>query len=458
MAKDKIRYECAECGAESPRWAGQCAACGGWNCLVEVRAAGTTAVAARGKGGRSWAGESRLETLDGPTREQPQRMSTGFAELDRVLGGGLVPGAVILIGGDPGIGKSTLLLQMLLRMRDVSAVYVTGEESVDQVRGRAQRLKEDATSLRLLAETEVERVLDTLQASAAQLLAVDSVQTLFARELASAPGSVAQLRECAAQLVRFAKQRGVAVILVGHVTKEGVIAGPRVLEHMVDTVLYFESDPGGRLRMIRAAKNRFGAVNELGFFAMQDTGLSEVRNPSAIFLARRPDPVPGSVVTVAREGTRPLLIEVQALTDGRGGRRVAVGVDGNRLVMLLAVLHRHGNLDIQDQDVFVNIVGGVQVRETALDLALVLAITSSFRNRALPLDVAVFGEIGLAGELRPVAGGEERIREAGKQGFTRLIVPAANAPRKAVSGITVRAAQSLREALEFSREWESPPS
>lgn len=454
MAKDKTQYDCAECGASSPRWAGQCPQCGAWNSLVESRAT-PPAAAARGKGGRSWAGESRLESLTGPAGDDPQRFSSGFSELDRVLGGGLVPGAVILLGGDPGIGKSTLLLQMLLRMPEAASVYVTGEESVSQVRGRAQRLKENATDMALLAETEVESILDMLGSGPPQVLAIDSIQTLFARELSSAPGSVAQLRECAAQLVRFAKQRGVAVILVGHVTKEGVIAGPRVLEHMVDTVLYFESDPGGRLRMIRAAKNRFGAVNELGFFAMQDVGLQEVRNPSAIFLARRPEPVAGSVVAVAREGTRPLLIEVQALTDGRGARRVAVGVDANRLVMLLAVMHRHADLDIQDQDVFVNIVGGVQVRETALDLATVLAIASSFRNRALPLDLAVFGEIGLAGEMRPVAGGEERIREAGKQGFRRMIVPRANAPRNAIKGVEVHPVASLEEALGVCRDLES---
>ncbi len=452
MAKDKRAYECNDCGAQSPRWAGQCPQCGAWNSLVEVRAAAPAKAAAGGRGGRSWAGESRIETLRGPQAEPAQRWPTGFAELDRVLGGGLVPGAVILLGGDPGIGKSTLLLQLLLRLGEQRAVYVTGEESVAQVRSRAQRLREPEADLELLAETEVEAILGQIEADPPAVLAIDSVQTLYARELPSAPGSVAQLRECAAQLVRFAKQRGVAVLLVGHVTKEGVIAGPRVLEHMVDTVLYFESDPAGRLRMIRAAKNRFGAVNELGFFAMRDIGLQEVRNPSAIFLARRPEPVPGSVVVVAREGTRPLLIEVQALTDGRGGRRVAVGVDGNRLMMLLAVMHRHGNIDAQDQDVFVNVVGGVQVRETALDLAVALAIHSSLRDRPLPLELAVFGEIGLAGEMRPVAGGEERIAEARKQGFSKLIIPQANAPRGRVAGAQVVAVPSLAAALEAVRD------
>lgn len=453
MAKDKTRYECAECGNASPRWAGQCGQCGAWNTLVEVQNS-SEKPAGKGRGGRSWAGESSLETLNGPADSDPARISSGFDELDRVLGGGLVPGAVILVGGDPGIGKSTLLLQMLLRLKDVKSVYVTGEESVAQVRGRAQRLREPLTDLSLLAETEIETILNVLSSGDANVLAVDSVQTLFARELSSAPGSVAQLRECAAQLVRFAKQRGVVVVLVGHVTKEGVIAGPRVLEHMVDTVLYFESDPGGRLRMIRAAKNRFGAVNELGFFAMQDSGLHEVKNPSAIFLAHRADPVPGSIVAVSREGTRPLLIEVQALTDGRSARRVAVGVDSNRLNMLLAVMHRHAGLDVLDQDVFVNVVGGVQLRETALDLAAMLAIASSFRNKALAQDLAVFGEIGLAGELRPVAGGEERIREAGKQGFRQLIIPQANAPRRPIEGVTVHAVSSLDEALRISRDCE----
>lgn len=452
MARDKIRYECADCGASSPRWVGQCPQCEAWNTLSEVKVAAAWAeTGGKGRGGRSWAGESRLESLTGPKAEAPERLLTGFAELDRVLGGGLVPGAVILLGGDPGIGKSTLLLQLLLRLGQSDAVYVTGEESVSQVRARAQRLREPARDLALLAETEVETILDMLQPREAGVLAIDSVQTLYARELSSAPGSVAQLRECAAQLVRYAKQRGVVVLLVGHVTKEGVIAGPRVLEHMVDTVLYFESDPGGRLRMIRAAKNRFGAVNELGFFAMTEAGLQEVRNPSAIFLARRPEPVPGSVVSVAREGTRPLLIEVQALTDGRSGRRVGVGIDTNRLVMLLAVMHRHAGLDLQDQDVFVNVVGGVQVRETALDLANVLAIYGSFRNLALPMDLAVFGEIGLAGELRPVAGGEERLSEAAKQGFKQIILPQANAPRRAPSGVTVHAVPSLAAAIEAAR-------
>lgn len=453
MAKDKTQFECSECGALSPRWAGQCAQCGAWNTLQEARvSAKASASQQSGRGGRSWAGESRLESLDGPQSEAPQRLPTGFVELDRVLGGGLVPGAVILLGGDPGIGKSTLLLQMLLRLKDVARVYVTGEESVGQVRARAQRLQEPSADVALLAETEVESVLETVNGNDCQVLAVDSIQTLFARELSSAPGSVAQLRECAAQLVRYAKQRGVVVLLVGHVTKEGVIAGPRVLEHMVDTVLYFESDPGGRLRMIRAAKNRFGAVNELGFFAMREQGLAEVKNPSAIFLARRPDPVPGSVVVVAREGTRPLLIEVQALTDEGNARRVTVGVDTNRLAMLLAVLHRHAQVDVAGQDVFINVVGGVQVRETAWDLAAVLAIMSSFRDRALPLDLAVFGEIGLAGELRPVAGGEERIEEARKQGFKRLIVPQANAPRRSPPGLEIHAVASLAQALDAARD------
>ena len=407
----------------------------------------------KGRGGRSWAGEARLESLSGSSSEPPLRLATGFAELDRVLGGGLVPGSVVLLGGDPGIGKSTLLLQMLLRMQSAELVYVTGEESVAQVRGRSKRLRESQTDMALLAETEVENILGLLaDRPQTQVLAVDSIQTLYARELSSAPGSVAQLRECCAQLVRYAKQRNVVVVLVGHLTKEGVIAGPRVLEHMVDTVLYFESDPGGRMRMIRAAKNRFGAVNELGFFAMQDIGLAEVRNPSAIFLARRPDAVPGSVVVVAREGTRPLLVEVQALTDGRGSRRVTVGVEANRLNMLLAVLHRHAQIDIQDQDVFLNVVGGVQIRETALDLASVLAVVSSLRNRALPLDLAVFGEIGLTGELRPVSGGEERISEAAKQGFKHIIVPKGNAPRSAPAKVSVHAVESLGAALDVARD------
>ncbi|ORE88851.1 DNA repair protein RadA [Oceanococcus atlanticus] len=383
--------------------------------------------------------------------ESEVRIDSGFLELDRVLGGGIVTGSVVLLGGDPGIGKSTLLLQLLIRMQSRQRmVYVTGEESLQQVRMRAQRLGEKDAALGVVAETEVESILALLEQEPPALLVIDSIQTLYTRELSSAPGSVAQLRECCALLVRFAKQRNVAIFLVGHVTKEGVIAGPRVLEHMVDTVLYFEADPGGRLRMIRAAKNRFGAVNEIGFFAMADSGLKEVRNPSALFLARDAEPAAGSVVLVTREGSRSVLVEVQALVD-RGGsspRRVAVGLEANRLAMLLAVLHRHAQIGLLDQDVFINVVGGLQVRETAADLATVLAAVSSFRDRALPGGLAVFGELGLSGELRPVSGGEERIAEAAKQGFSRIIVPQSNKPRKSPAKTDVLAVRSLSEALD----------
>lgn len=442
-----------ECGAETSQWAGQCGSCGAWNSLQQQAAA--KAQSGSGRGARGYAGENQIRMLAEVGDDSETRIDSGFLELDRVLGGGIVAGSVILLGGDPGIGKSTLLLQLLIKLQgQQKMVYVTGEESLQQVRMRSQRLGHGDAALGVVAETEVESILGMLDAQPPDLLVIDSIQTLFSRELSSAPGSVAQLRECAALLVRFAKQRNVAIFLVGHVTKEGVIAGPRVLEHMVDTVLYFEADPGGRLRMIRAAKNRFGAVNEMGFFAMDDSGLKEVRNPSALFLARDAEPASGSVVLVSREGSRPVLVEVQALVD-RGGsspRRVAVGLESNRLAMLLAILHRHAQLSLLDQDVFLNVVGGLQVRETAADLAVVLAAVSSFRDRALPAGLAVFGELGLSGELRPVSGGEERIAEAAKQGFTRIIVPKSNRPRKAPAGLKVMAVKTLAEALDAATD------
>jgi DNA repair protein RadA/Sms len=382
------------------------------------------------------------------------RLATGFAELDRVLGGGLVAGSVALIGGDPGIGKSTLLLQAVAAAsarHGLPVLYVTGEESPQQVRLRAERLGVEAPGLRLLAETEVDRILAAASVERPRLMVVDSVQTVFTEQLTSAPGSVSQVRESAARLVRFAKQTGAAVLLVGHVTKEGTLAGPRVLEHMVDTVLYFESDQGSRFRIIRAFKNRFGAANEIGVFAMTDRGLREVGNPSAIFLSRHETPVAGSVVMVTREGSRPLLVEVQALVDESHlgpPRRVAVGLDPSRLAMLLAVLHRHGGVATHDQDVFANVVGGVRVGETGADLALLLAVLSSLRNRAGPTDRVVFGEVGLAGEIRPVVGGEERLREAVKHGFRSAVVPRANAPRRGIEGLEIVPVQRLAEAIE----------
>ncbi len=380
------------------------------------------------------------------------RVGTGLSELDRVLGGGLVMGSVTLLGGDPGIGKSTLLVQCLANLSvNQRVLYVTGEESLQQVTLRARRLELPQERLRLLAETQVELIIAQALKEKPEVMVVDSIQTAHTEQLNSAPGAVAQVRESAARLVRFAKQSGTSIFLVGHVTKEGALAGPRVLEHMVDTVLYFEGDPGNRYRVIRAVKNRFGAVNELGVFAMADKGLQAVKNPSAIFLSRHPDPVSGSVIMVTREGTRPMLVEAQALVDTSpmgSPRRVALGLEQNRLAMLLAVLHRHAGIAMFDQDVYVNVVGGVRISETAADLPILLAALSSFRNRPLPSDLVVFGEIGLAGEVRPVANGEERLQESVKHGFRRAIVPAANRPKKAISGLTVHGIHRLSEALD----------
>ncbi len=381
------------------------------------------------------------------------RMRTGIAELDRAIGGGVVTGSVVLIGGDPGIGKSTLLIQTLIAMAEalgVKTLYVTGEESMQQISLRAHRLGLNAKGLRLLTETNVEGILKLAAKERPQVMVIDSIQTLYTDSLQSAPGAVAQVRESAAQLVRYAKEMGTAVFLVGHVTKEGTLAGPRVLEHMVDTVLYFEGDSGSRFRVIRAVKNRYGAVNELGVFAMTDKGLREVSNPSAIFLSRHEVDVAGSVIMVTREGTRPLLVEVQALVDTThlaNPRRVTVGLESNRLAMLLAVLHRHGGVATYEHDVFVNVVGGVRVSETGADLAILLAIMSSLRNQPLPRDLVVFGEVGLAGEIRPVQSGPERLREAAKHGFRRAIVPSANAPKKGISGLSVKAITRIEEAL-----------
>ena len=447
--KTKSIFICEQCGSQHPKWAGQCGDCGEWNTLVE------TATAPNLKGRRSvgYAGaQAQVRRLQDVAPGQTPRTPTGMGEFDRVLGGGLVPGSVILIGGDPGIGKSTLLLQMLARLQNMNRLYVTGEESLDQVHMRAVRLGLPVDELLVLAETCVERIVALAKAEQPQIIVIDSVQTVFSETLSSAPGSVSQLRESAAMLVRYAKATGTALILVGHVTKEGTIAGPRVLEHMVDTVLYFEDEGSSRFRLIRAAKNRFGAVNEIGVFAMTDGGLKEVSNPSAIFLSRHDDAVTGSVVMVTREGTRPLLVEVQALVDEshlHNPRRVALGPDSSRLAMLLAVLHKHGGIGLMDQDVFVNVVGGMRVSETAADLAVLLAAVSSFKDKPLDRELVVFGEIGLAGEIRPVPGGEDRLKEAAKHGFKRAIVPKANAPRKnSVAGIEVVPVQRLSEALD----------
>jgi len=446
MAKVRSVFICQSCGATSPKWAGQCADCGEWNTLVE----GIAEKPARGGSGGGPRGAVRR--LTEVRAEDAPRVPTGTDEMDRVLGGGLVPGAVILIGGDPGIGKSTLLMQVLGAVQGrLRTLYVTGEESLSQVSLRAHRLGLKDLDLPVLAETAIEQVLAQLHAEKPGLAVIDSIQTLYSEALDSAPGSVSQLRECAAQLVRHAKASGCCVILIGHVTKEGAIAGPRVLEHMVDTVLYFEHDAGSRFRIVRAVKNRFGAVNELGVFAMTDGGLKEVSNPSALFLSRHEQPVPGSVITVTRQGNRPLLVEVQALVDPTrldNPRRVTLGLETNRLAMLLAVLHRHGGVSLADQDVFANVVGGMRIQETAADLPLLLAALSSFRGKAVPGDLVVFGEVGLAGEIRPVAGGEERLIEAAKQGFRRAIVPEANKPRRTIKlDIEVTPVASLRQAL-----------
>ena len=440
-------YTCDGCGAQHLKWQGQCPDCGAWNALSETRDNGRGARAPNAIAGGS--SPCRLDRLD---VTDVKRIGSGLAELDRVLGGGLVPGSVVLIGGDPGIGKSTLLLSAVAKISATQrAYYVTGEESLDQVGLRAERLEVSQASVDLLAETSVESIISHLDSDPPGVLVIDSIQTLFSEELESAPGSVSQLRACTAQLVRFAKRCAVATVLVGHVTKEGTLAGPRVLEHMVDTVLYFQSDLGSRFRVIRAVKNRFGAANELGFFVMSEQGFKQVKNPSAIFLARRTQPVPGSITLVTRESTRPLLVEVQALVDQNAGsqaRRVAQGLDAQRLGLLLAVLHRHCGVALGDSDVFVNVVGGLRITETAADLPVTLALLSSSLERALPGDLVAFGEIGLTGEIRPVPYGEERLAEACKHGFKRALIPSANRPQVRLEGMDIIAAGNLSQALD----------
>ena len=450
MAKEKTVFTCNECGGTSPKWLGKCPHCQAWNTLIESVASSDGPAKNRFA---SLAKTAEVAVLSDIEASDVERTPTGHEELDRVLGGGMVEGGVVLIGGDPGIGKSTLLLQALdsLQRSGKNTLYVTGEESGAQVALRSRRLGLDHSQVRVLAEIQLEKILATLEANRPDVAVIDSIQTVYSEQLTSAPGSVAQVRECAAHLTRAAKASGTAIVLVGHVTKEGALAGPRVLEHMVDTVLYFEHDPGSRYRLIRAVKNRFGAVNELGVFAMGDAGLKEVSNPSALFLSRHDQPVPGSVITVTRQGSRPLLVEVQALVDtsmAGNPRRVTLGLEGNRLNMLLAVLHRHGGVSLGDQDVFANVVGGMKIQETAADLPLLLAVLSSLRARALPNDLVVFGEVGLAGEIRPVANGEERLMEAVKHGFKRAIVPEANRPRKTAKlDIEVIPAARLENAL-----------
>ena len=449
MARAKTVYTCTECGGQVPKWQGQCPHCNEWNTLVETaiegaRAAGAHRFAALAGGGEVVA-LAEVEARDFP------RLPTLIGEFDRVLGGGLVEGGVVLIGGDPGIGKSTLLLQAAARLAEqVPVLYVTGEESAQQVALRARRLAVNASKVRLLPEIELEKIQSSLAATRPRVAVIDSIQTLYSGALTSAPGSVAQVRECAAQLTRLAKQTGTAIVFVGHVTKEGALAGPRVLEHMVDTVLYFEGETHTSFRLIRAFKNRFGAVNEIGVFAMTEKGLREVSNPSALFLSQHGEPVPGSCIMVTNEGTRPLLVEIQALVDdahGMSPKRLAVGLEQQRLAMLLAALHRHAGVVCYDQDVFVNAVGGVRITEPAADLAVLLAVVSSLRGKPLPDKLVVFGEVGLAGEVRPAPRGQERLREAAKLGFRKALIPKANAPRHAIDGIEVIAIERLADAM-----------
>ena len=459
MAKDKTIYTCNECGGISPKWLGKCPHCNAWNTLIEsvaTAAEGGAAVKNRfSPQFQSLAAASSIQPLSQIEASAMQYTPTGHEELDRVLGGGIVEGGVVLIGGDPGIGKSTLLLQALdsLQKSGLQTLYVTGEESGAQIALRARRLGLDNSAVNVLAEIQLEKILATLDAAHPAVAVIDSIQTVYSEQLTSAPGSVAQVRECAAHLTRAAKASGVCIILVGHVTKEGALAGPRVLEHMVDTVLYFEGDTHSSFRLVRAIKNRFGAVNEIGVFAMTEKGLKGVSNPSAIFLSQHPEPVPGSCVMVTLEGTRPLLVEIQALVDSGGPspRRLSVGLDRDRLAMLLAVLHRHAGVACMDQDVFVNAVGGVRISEPAADLAVLLAIASSLRGRPLPKGFFAFGEVGLAGEVRPAPRGQERLKEAAKLGFSIAVVPKANAPKKAIEGLTIHAVERVEQALEIAR-------
>ncbi len=450
MAKSKTAFVCNECGADYTKWQGQCSACGAWNSVSEIRL-GSADKTRRSSTGFAGA-VSSSQKLAEVSVEEEARIGTHFAELDRVLGGGLVLGSAILIGGEPGAGKSTLLLQVLCKMAaSQKSLYVTGEESPQQVALRARRLGLPSEDLSIMAETSLDAIMATVQKERPRVLVVDSIQVIYRDDITSAPGSVSQVRECTAELVRYAKQTQTILILVGHVTKEGSLAGPKVLEHMIDCSLLLDASADSRYRLLRSQKNRFGAVNELGVFAMLDTGLKEIGNPSAIFLSRNEEVSSGSLVTAVWEGSRSLLVEIQALVDTnhyQNPRRVVVGLESNRLAMLLAVLHRHAGIAAGDQDVFLNVVGGVKITETAADLPAVLAILSSLREQALPSDMIAFGEIGLSGELRPVSNGQERLREAVKQGFTKAIVPWANRPQKKIQGMEVIAAKTLVEAVE----------
>ncbi len=455
MAKPKTIYVCTECGGQSPKWQGQCPACQQWNTLVESI---NETVAPGGNRFGLIAEAGKLQRLSEVEAREEARIPSGVSEFDRVLGGGLVPGGVVLIGGDPGIGKSTLLLQSLAAMGATRKVlYVSGEESAQQIALRAKRLDADPKHVHVLAEINLEKIQATIQHEKPDVAVIDSIQTLYSSALTSAPGSVAQVRECAAQLTRVAKSGATTIILVGHVTKEGALAGPRVLEHMVDTVLYFEGDTHSSFRLIRAFKNRYGAVNELGVFAMSEKGLKGVSNPSALFLSQHSGEVAGSCVMVTQEGTRPILVEIQALVDeahAPNPRRLSVGLEQNRLALLLAVLHRHSGIVCFDQDVFINAVGGVRITEPAADLAVMMAVVSSLKNKPLPAKLVVFGEVGLAGEVRPVQRGQERLREAAKLGFTQAMIPKANKPKQPIAGLEVFAVDRIEEAvLRFRDEF-----
>ncbi|WP_221074649.1 DNA repair protein RadA [Agarivorans aestuarii] len=451
MAKAKTAYVCNDCGADFPRWQGQCGECKAWNTISEVR---LSAAPSRNDRFTGYAGSTagKVQTLESIDLAELPRFSTGFKEFDRVLGGGVVPGSAILIGGSPGAGKSTLLLQTMCGLaQTMDTLYVTGEESLQQIALRAQRLGLPKDKLKLLAETSVEQIGQVALEVKPKMMVIDSIQVMHIADIQSAPGGVSQVRESAAWLTRFAKQHNIAMFMVGHVTKDGSLAGPKVLEHCIDCSIMLEGDADGRFRTLRGNKNRFGAINELGVFAMTEQGMREVSNPSAIFLSRGQEAAPGSVVMVVWEGTRPLLVEIQALVDYSqmaNPRRVAVGLEQNRLAMLLAVMHRHAGVQMSDQDVFTNVVGGVRVAETGADLALLVAMVSSFRNQILPQELVVFGEVGLSGEIRPVSNGQERLNEAAKHGFKRAIVPLGNRPKQAIAGLEVIAVSKLAEALE----------
>jgi DNA repair protein RadA/Sms len=452
MAKNKTAYNCSECGGQSTKWQGQCPHCFAWNTMVEEVIEGKT-----NNRFSSLAQSSSLQKLSDVETSEIDKRKTGISEFDRVLGGGFVLGGVILLGGDPGIGKSTILIQALSKItsqpdRPCNVIYVSGEESSQQIAMRAKRLELEVSDISMLSEINLEKIIKNIDKHKPEVVVIDSIQTIYSEELTSAPGSVTQVRECAAQLTRIAKQNAITMILVGHVTKEGTLAGPRVLEHIVDTVLYFEGDTNSSFRMIRAAKNRFGAVNELGVFAMTEKGLKEVTNPSALFLSHHEDKVNGACITVTQEGSRPLLIEIQALVDStqaHAPKRLSVGLENNRLAMLLAALHKHAGIACNDQDVFVNAVGGVKITEPGVDLAILCAVVSSFKNKPIDQKTVIFGEIGLAGEVRPVQRGQERIKEAAKLGFTRAIIPKANQAKQKINGIDIYPVSTLNEAIKL---------